>query len=311
MPLKADDLKTVENYKKAMKLEATRINAAGNVKFWVYRDVELPTAGGSKQKLPVLITLIDDNAVKPLLKGKQAFCRGVCGLREGKIAFDPAQGKVPYALMAKSVPLLLGKMVHMPSGVAPDARVEEDEEAPNPPPQGRTGQLTDAWKRLSQQAAQRVAAHPAERAAISQAAGGIAGLLQAGNLEEARKRMARLQAVLTSPAAQAAAPHPGIVPYRRALVEFAQAKSVVRSQVGALRQALAAQLPEEADFAAELAQTLEQLNSELGDAVDEAMQASRNEAAPASAAVQSKIRRYMTNWPPTNWWRKWIRTRWA
>jgi hypothetical protein len=49
-----------------------QISTSGNSKFWVYRDVELPTASGQKQKLPALIALIDDTAIKPLLKGKQA-----------------------------------------------------------------------------------------------------------------------------------------------------------------------------------------------------------------------------------------------
>ena len=55
MPLKIDDLKTVENYKKAIKQDLTKISEAGNTKFWIYKDIELPTASGGKQKLPALI----------------------------------------------------------------------------------------------------------------------------------------------------------------------------------------------------------------------------------------------------------------
>ena len=55
MPLKADDLKTVEAYKKAMKMEATKITPSGNTKFWIYRDVELRgTEIGKKCRLPGL-----------------------------------------------------------------------------------------------------------------------------------------------------------------------------------------------------------------------------------------------------------------
>ncbi len=89
------------------------------VEFWLYRDVELPTASGKKQKLPALITLFDDNAVKPLLKGKPPVCRGLCGMEGGKIAFEAEQGKVPYKQLKVSIPLRLGKMVHIPAN-APD-----------------------------------------------------------------------------------------------------------------------------------------------------------------------------------------------
>ncbi len=50
MPLKASDLKTVDSYKK-VKADGAKIIPGSNIKFWVYRDVELPTANGQKQKL--------------------------------------------------------------------------------------------------------------------------------------------------------------------------------------------------------------------------------------------------------------------
>jgi hypothetical protein len=40
MPLKADDLKTVESYKKAVKQDATKLSEHGNTKFWIYKDIE-------------------------------------------------------------------------------------------------------------------------------------------------------------------------------------------------------------------------------------------------------------------------------
>jgi hypothetical protein len=43
LPLKEADLKTVESYKKALKLDVSKL-ASGNVKFWIYKGVELPTA---------------------------------------------------------------------------------------------------------------------------------------------------------------------------------------------------------------------------------------------------------------------------
>ena len=147
MPLKIDDLKTVESYKKAIKQDVTRISASGNTKFWIYKDIELPAASGGKQKLPALISLVDDTAVKAVLKGKQPLCRGTCGLEGGKIAFEAAQGKVPYAVLTKSVPLLLGKMVHIPSG----ADAESDgEEAPVARPSAGQRQGSGADPRIAE-----------------------------------------------------------------------------------------------------------------------------------------------------------------
>ncbi len=209
MPLKTDDLKTVETYKKAMKLEASKIGSSGNTKFWVYKDVELPTASGGKQKLPDLLALIDDTAIKPLLKGKPPFCRGVCGLKEGKISFDPTQGKVPYALMTKSVPLLLGKMVHIPSDSDPDD--EGEEEAPEikaPEVKGRYAQLNASWKKLSQQATDRISANPTMRAALTKAMTGIPEMLQGGKLGEAEKQIQQLEAALKIPDAPPPPPPP-------------------------------------------------------------------------------------------------------
>jgi len=128
MPLKSDDLKTVESYKKGIKTDLPKISAAGNTKFWIYKDIELPTASGGKQKLPVFISLVDDVAVKAVFKGKQPVCHGTCGYESsGKIAFDAAQGEVPFSAMAKMIPLLLGKAVHVPAGA--------DTDAGNPAPQ--------------------------------------------------------------------------------------------------------------------------------------------------------------------------------
>jgi hypothetical protein len=232
MPLKIDDLKTVESYKKAIKQDVTRISASGNTKFWIYKDIELPAASGGKQKLPALISLVDDTATKAVLKGKQPLCRGTCGLEGGKIAFEAAQGKVPYAVLTKSVPLLLGKMVHIPSG----ADAESDgEEAPG--------------------------ARPSVGAGSGQAAG---------------------------------TPYAGIVKYRGALFEFAQAKDKVQGQIRGLQSAIVARLPQEAAFAKDLVEEIEGLNQELAGAVNEAMKAAENEASPATDAIKLKIRKYQT-----------------
>src|ERR1700722_13096099 len=205
MPLKTDDLKTFEAYKKAIKQDLSKISKQGNTKFWVYKDIELPTASGGKQKVPALIALVDDVATKAVLKGKPPLCLGTCGLEGDKISFHATQGKVPYAILTKSVPLLLGKMVHVPSG----ADVDSDGDGPPPPapppppggaaPAGRYAQLNSAWKQFSQQAEERIKAHPGEQARLSQAMADIPKMLQGGQLGEAEKRIALLEVALKVP----------------------------------------------------------------------------------------------------------------
>ena len=215
MPLKTEDLKTVENYRKAIKLEAGRIKPSGDTRFWVYRDVELPTASGQKQKLPALIALADDTAIRPLLKGKKLACRGTCGLEGDKIAFQADQGKVPYAVLIKSVPLLLGKMLHIPAGADTESDGEDTSAPPLPPagapPPARYADLNASWKKLAEQANQKMAADPAQREALTKAMAGIPEMLQGGKLVEAQKRIEQLDAALKVPPAPAPAP-PGSAP---------------------------------------------------------------------------------------------------
>lgn len=126
LPLKIDDLKTLDTYKKALKVDGARISPGGKTRFWIYRDVELPTASGQKQKLPLLIALVDDTAIRPLYKGKAPVCRGVCHIQDGAVAFEAEQGQVPYDLLKNSVPQLLGKSVHHPSPVKPQVSSVRD-----------------------------------------------------------------------------------------------------------------------------------------------------------------------------------------
>ena len=205
MPLKIDDLKTVESYKKAVKQEATKITALGKTKFWIYKDVELPTASGGKQKLPALIALVDDVATKAVLKGKQPWCRGTCELEGNKIAFAAVEGKVPYAVLIKIVPLLLGKMVHISSGVDPESEGGEASPAPPPPAAGnastpgRYAQLNAQWKQLAQQASQEDGSESSSARLPTKAMAGIPEMLQGGKLAEARQRLEQLQVMLISP----------------------------------------------------------------------------------------------------------------
>ena len=64
MALEAADLKTVEAYKKASKRDSLKITGAGKTKFWLYKDITLPTASGKAQKLRVLVALLNINEIK-------------------------------------------------------------------------------------------------------------------------------------------------------------------------------------------------------------------------------------------------------
>jgi hypothetical protein len=95
---------------------------------------------------------------------------------------------------------------------------------PPAPPSGGPGtqnyaELNNAWKRLSQQASEKMAANPAPREALTKVIAGIPQMLQGGQLGEARKRLEQLQAAVKaapvappSPPPQGARPAAGPVP---------------------------------------------------------------------------------------------------
>ena len=114
MPLDANDLKTVENYKKAIKQDVTKITDKPTTKIWVYKDVPLPTAGGGKLTVAALLSLVNNDAVKTVLK-KSPMWQGFCRLEGAEIAFDGGAGAIPYKMLKTAVPLLLGKKVHEPA----------------------------------------------------------------------------------------------------------------------------------------------------------------------------------------------------
>jgi hypothetical protein len=232
LPLKDVDVKTFEAYKKAMRLETPKITPGGKTKFWIYRDVELPNVSGKKQKIVSFLALVDDRAIKPILKGKKLICRGTCGLLEDKVAFQAESGKVPYLQLKTSVPLFLGKQVHIPSNANEDAE-DEDAEAegeaedesqkaggiagngaqpsadateqpapaipPPPPPPPAAPGLAAAWNKLVKDLQAAVAAHPERKDALSRAAAGIPELIKTNQAAEAQQRMDALQAMLSAP----------------------------------------------------------------------------------------------------------------
>src|SRR5256885_2314598 len=124
MALEASDLKTVEAYKKASKRDAAKITDSAKTKFWLYKDITLPTASGKTQKLRVLLALLNINDVKleKPLQGKKPICRGTCNLMDDEVAFEAEEGVIPYARLKAALPQFIGKPLHIPEGV----KVEED-----------------------------------------------------------------------------------------------------------------------------------------------------------------------------------------
>jgi len=223
MPLKEPDLKDTDTYKKASRLDLSKV-AAGNAKFWIYKDVELPNSSGKKQKYPAFLALVDDNGIRKLMTGKKLICKGLCGMKDEKIAFEPTTGKVPYKLLKPSIPLLLGKAVWIPTGMEEEGDEEEAMEgaapggAPNaaipvppappaaPPPPG--ADLTATWSTLLRDTQAAAGSNPARKEALARAAAGIPELIKANNIKEATARMAALRAMIDAPPPAPAPPAP-------------------------------------------------------------------------------------------------------
>jgi hypothetical protein len=232
MPLKEPDLKDTETYKKASRVDLPKI-ASGNAKFWIYKDVELPNASGKKQKYPAFLALVDDNGIRKAMTGKKLICKGTCGLKEDRIAFEPTTGTVPYKLLKTSLPLLLGKAVWIPTGMeeageegeaeetappppAPQAQTPGAPPPPPPPPQAAAtappaqapgapplsaASLTGPWTKLVKDVQAYAAAHPERKADLFRDMAAIGALLKANQAAEAKTKMDRMQATLDAPPA--------------------------------------------------------------------------------------------------------------
>jgi hypothetical protein len=208
LPLKDVDLKTFEAYKKAVRLDLPKITTG--TKFWIYKDVELPNSAGKKQKIASFIALVDDKAIKPLLKGKTLICKGNCGMEDGKVAFEAESGKVPYRLLKTSVPLFLGKMVHIPANAEEDgegvesgeSESEDETSSTQSTPSGQStpdGQgLAAAWNKLLKDMQTAVTTHPERKDALAKAAAGVPDLIKANKVDEARQKMEALEQMLKS-----------------------------------------------------------------------------------------------------------------
>ena len=88
------------------------------------------------------------------------------------------------------------------------------------------------------------------------------------------------------------APAKGVVAYRSALLAFKGAFTAVQSQLQALKSAIPARLPDEAELAEELEGELQAFNEELQDAVDAAMSAAKDDQAPVTKVLADTLAAY-------------------
>jgi hypothetical protein len=225
MPLKELDLKDTDTYKKASRVDLSKV-ASGNAKFWIYKDVELTNTSGKKQKYPAFLALVDDNGIRKAMAGKKLICKGTCSMKEERIAFEPTTGTVPYKLLKTSLPLLLGKAVWIPTGMEDEREEGEAGEgasaaasaappqapaAPPPPPQAAAApplsavSLTGPWTKLVKDVQAYAAAHPERKADLFKDMAAIGALLKANQAAEAKPKMDKMQAELDAPPAAAPA----------------------------------------------------------------------------------------------------------
>jgi len=223
MPLRETDLTDAESYKKASRQDLAKI-AAGNARFWIYKDVELGAASGKKYKYPAFLALVDDNGIRKAMTGKKLICKGTCGIKDNRIAFESVSGAVPYKQLKESVPLLLGKTVLIPNG---QEAAEDEEEAadaaaagaapaakqasqpaaqtvtqPSPAaPPLTAASLAGAWAKLTKDVQAYAVAQPERKAELFREMTAIGALLKANNAAEAKPKMDRMQALLAAPPA--------------------------------------------------------------------------------------------------------------
>jgi hypothetical protein len=283
MPLKEPDLKDTETYKKASRVDLPKI-ASGNAKFWIYKDVELPNTSGKKQKYPAFLALVDDNGIRKAMTGKKLICKGTCGIKEDRIAFEPTTGTVPYKQLKTSLPLLLGKAVWIPTGMEDAGEEGEGEETtppppapqaqtpgtpPPPPPQPQAPQapppqppgappltaasLTGPWTKLVKDVQTYAAAHPERKADLFKDLSAIGALLKANQAAEAKPKMDKLQAALDAPPAPpagsaGAAKAPPAPPPPQAAGGAAQAAARWSALVKEMQAAIAAHPEKKADL---------------------------------------------------------------
>lgn len=112
---------------------------------------------------------------------------------------------------------------------------------------------------------------------------------EAGQFAKGVAALDRLDGMLAAAAPSGQAGYPGLVAYRKSLLNFRDAKAQVDHQIATLKAAIPTNLPDEQDLATELAATLGTYADDLLTAVDNAMKVAENEAAPVTQSVVTEI----------------------
>lgn len=112
---------------------------------------------------------------------------------------------------------------------------------------------------------------------------------QTGDAEAKRLWLQRVLGVTLPP------PRGGgsLIAYRSSLLAFAGAKSRVAGQIDTLARTLATTLPERAKLARDLAAELQDLNDEIGDTIDAALNAAAEQRSMHNPAIRRAISGYL------------------
>jgi len=122
LPLKAQDLESIDNFKRACRAAAGQVR--DNTPFSAFTEVHLPDSSKKLRVVkPFLVVGSPSNAVAPLLKNlkgtKAPLCSGVCSLEQGKIVLLVQKGKLDPGMVRSHGPILkdlFGKEVMVSAG---------------------------------------------------------------------------------------------------------------------------------------------------------------------------------------------------
>lgn len=140
-----------------------------------------------------------------------------------------------------------------------------------------------------------LAGNPAEATRLRAVMGYAQEQADAGQHAKAIAALDRLDGLLADAKATAAATdtgYDGLVAYRQTLLALRGAVASVDRQIDALKAAIPSTAPEEAELAGDLVEALHEYTSEVHDAVDKAMNAMENQAAPVTKAVADALDRF-------------------
>lgn len=224
---------------------------------------------------------------KELKRTGLLLLQGSC-YKEGKVIHVSGLASAALKAASKTLKLLkLGYTLEAGSGSSGAEAVTSD----------------DGGAKAAVYARRRAALEPKLRAVMSQRLGDASGIqaseayvqqeADAGNWDKAIQSLVRLERLVSEaesgPAETDVIPA-GLVKYRSELVKFAQAKSTALGQLSALESSVGS-VPGQGDLVDALSKEVTSLFDDIATVVDKAINASKDDAEPAPAAVRSEIDR--------------------